>query len=214
PVYMSEVVPTRLRGLLGTFTQTMLATGIFLVYAIGMLTRTSAGSPDPLATASTFCNWRLLAFICLIPPGLLFCLMFFAVESPRWLATRGRTDEARAVLLRIRSGPDYMSTEMMALGRGVNSDTISEAVNIINRIKILVSCKKQIVIAIGLNAMTQLTGVNALVFYQTTIFLLAGLEYADALALTVQLSTVLSNLAASFLIDRVRRRLLIITSST
>ncbi|KAF4693447.1 hypothetical protein FOZ60_010865 [Perkinsus olseni] len=214
PVYVSEVAPTKLRGLLGTCTQMMLVIGVSVVYAIGMLTRTSAGSSDPLATPTTFCNWRLLAFICIIPSALLFCLMFFAVESPRWLATRGRTDEARAVLVRIRSSSDDILAEATELGRNVDSENVARAVGIVNRIKTLLSCRKQMVISVGLNAMAQLTGLYALVFYQTTIFLLAGLKYADALSLTVQLSAIVSNVAASFLIDRVRRRLLIITSST
>ncbi|KAF4657197.1 hypothetical protein FOL46_007510 [Perkinsus olseni] len=175
---------------------------------------TSAGSSDPLATPTTFCNWRLLAFICIIPSALLFCLMFFAVESPRWLATRGRTDEARAVLVRIRSSSDDILAEATEFGRNVDSESVARAVGIVSRIKTLLSCRKQMVISVGLNAMAQLTGLYALVFYQTTIFLLAGLKYADALSLTVQLSAIVSNVAASSLIDRVRRRLIIITSST
>ncbi|KAF4672636.1 hypothetical protein FOL47_000266 [Perkinsus chesapeaki] len=214
-VYISEVSPNKYRGFLGACTQLMMAGGITLVYAICLGMKTSAGSLDPLATSSTFCNWRLVAFICIIPPGMLFCLMMLAVESPRWLATRGRLDEARSTLVLLRGDDECdksLIAEMDALeaiagARGEKKDSLK------SRLSVLWSCKRQAVIAIALNGLTQFTGLNALAFYQTTFFLEAGLDDADILALTVQLSTVIANVVACFLMDRVGRRPLLISSS-
>ncbi|KAF4706851.1 hypothetical protein FOZ63_032446 [Perkinsus olseni] len=213
-VYISEVSPNKLRGFLGACTQLMMAGGITLVYAICLGARISAGSPDPLATSSTFCNWRLVAFICIIPPSLLFCLMFLAVESPRRLATRGRTYEARAVLVRLRGASEdnkSLMAEMDALEAIVASHDKKDGIKA--RLSVLWSCKRQAVIAVALNGLTQFTGLNALAFYQTTFFLEAGLKDADVLALTVQLSTVIANVVACFLMDRMGRRPLLISSS-
>ncbi|KAF4672635.1 hypothetical protein FOL47_000265 [Perkinsus chesapeaki] len=209
PVYMREIVPATLQGPIGTYTQTMLAVGIFLAYAFGWSARTNAGSLHPLVTSTTFCNWRLVSFICIIPPTLLILTMLFAVESPSWLATRGRIDEARTIITRIRSNPDDVVNDTLAL----ENHRSGGAVGFLSRVKILLSYRRQIIIAVGLNAMTQLSGVNAMVFFQTTIFLMAGVKNADVQALAVQLGTIISNLLTSCVINRVGRRLLLVSSA-
>ena len=66
-------------------------------------------------------NWRLMIFLAVIPAGLQILGMCFVPESPRFLLRRGRRDEARAVLVRIRGSE--------AAGMGVirNSSRFSDA---------------------------------------------------------------------------------------
>mmetsp|Transcript_10447 Transcript_10447/g.8703 ORF Transcript_10447/g.8703 Transcript_10447/m.8703 type:complete len:118 (+) Transcript_10447:74-427(+) len=66
-----------------------------------MAFRTSANSVDPNATSQTFCNWRDVSWIYLIPSGLLGLLVFFVPESPRWLAEHKGLEAAKKVLLRL-----------------------------------------------------------------------------------------------------------------
>ncbi|KAF4647105.1 transporter, partial [Perkinsus olseni] len=82
-VYIQEVSPSDLRGVFGSCTQLITIVGMIIIYGLGMGVRTQANSEDPLATPTTFSNWRVLSFICIIPSGLLFVIMLFASETPR-----------------------------------------------------------------------------------------------------------------------------------
>ena len=59
-------------------------------------------------------GWRWMFGAEIIPAFLFFLLMFFVPESPRWLAMRGRKDEALAVMTRA-VGPEAAAQEMEAV---------------------------------------------------------------------------------------------------
>ncbi|KAF4672639.1 hypothetical protein FOL47_000269 [Perkinsus chesapeaki] len=222
-VYISEIAPTHLRGILGACNQLCYALGASLVYAIGIGTRTNAGSSDPSVNSDTFCDWRTLSYYCMIPCGLLFLALLISPETPRWLATRGRLDEAEKTLAMIRGtsiddprlGPEKDILKSVAGHRSNDDDAVCDNNNMSlrSRIKLLFSCKRQCLIACGIQAFTQFIGINALAFYQTTFFQLAGLDDANIMALTVQLVTAVANLIACFLVDRLGRRPLLLWSS-
>ncbi|KAF4724812.1 hypothetical protein FOZ62_019694, partial [Perkinsus olseni] len=102
PTYIGEVSPTKIRGALGACNQLSITIGILIAYALGLGFRTDSGSTDPNANSQTFCQWRDVSWIYLIPSALLGICMFFVPESPRWLAEHNRADAARRVLLRLR----------------------------------------------------------------------------------------------------------------
>ncbi|XP_035551304.1 sugar transporter ERD6-like 15 isoform X2 [Juglans regia] len=68
PVYLAEITPTNVRGLLMSISQSMTGYGASLTFVIG-----------------SFVTWRSLAIIGCIPSLLLFLALFFIPESPRWL---------------------------------------------------------------------------------------------------------------------------------
>ncbi|KAF4672634.1 hypothetical protein FOL47_000264 [Perkinsus chesapeaki] len=219
-VYIGEMAPTRFRGLFGACTQLMMGLGILLIYIFGAACRTQAGSIDSLASTSTFCNWRLVAYLCLIPGGILFITMFLAPETPRWLATRGKLDEAEATLRKIRGidagdhKEEYIDDELNALVAVSDARTsCNSKSDIRTRFKVLLSCPKQLIICTMNMAFTQFSGINALTFFQTTIFEMAGLKNSDVLAITVRVVSTLANFPALYLVDRLGRRPLIISSA-
>ncbi|EER02597.1 hexose transporter, putative [Perkinsus marinus ATCC 50983] len=217
-VYISEISPTRLRGLLGSCTQLLMGLGILLVYILGAVCRTDGGSSDPLATSKTFCRWRLVAYICLIPGALLTIAMFFAPETPRWLATRGRLQEAEETLCRLRDvdsvADPRIAEEVKALediveNLGKRKGGLSD---LKRRFDILWHCPKQVAIVTLTNIGTQFSGTNAQTFYQDTIFQAAGLKNSSVLAITVRVSSTVATLPSMYLLDRVGRRPLLISS--
>ncbi|KAF4718752.1 hypothetical protein FOZ62_012103, partial [Perkinsus olseni] len=217
-VYISEIAPTHLRGVLGAGNQLCFALGACVVYAIGMGTRTGADSSDPAATSTTFCDWRALSYYCMIPSGLLFFAMFLSPETPRWLATRGRLDEAKNSLVAVRGLPiddKQLAAEVKVLAdvsASRSGENGSNNMPFKDRLKLLFSCKRQCIIACAVHSFAQFIGLNALAFYQTSFFQLAGLSNADLMSLTVQLVTAVSNLVACFLVDRLGRRPLLLWS--
>ncbi|MFT3833706.1 MAG: MFS transporter [Micropruina sp.] len=80
--YVQEFVPAKQRGLLAGLTAVFIPVGLFL------------GSVAQIATGD---NWRLLIGLGGVPIFLLLWLRLVP-ESPRYLQSQGRTDEARAAL--------------------------------------------------------------------------------------------------------------------
>ncbi|CDY16303.1 BnaC01g23380D [Brassica napus] len=117
PIYISETAPSEIRGLLNTFPQFCGSGGMFLSYCLvfGMSLQESP-------------SWRLMLGVLSIPSILYFVLAaFFLPESPRWLVSKGRMEEARQVLQRLRDRED-VSGELALLveGLGVGKDTLIE----------------------------------------------------------------------------------------
>lgn len=103
PIYISETAPSEIRGLLNTFPQFCGSGGMFLSYCLvfGMSLEESP-------------SWRLMLGVLSIPSILYFVLAaFFLPESPRWLVSKGRMDEARQVLQRLRGREDVSGLSFM-----------------------------------------------------------------------------------------------------
>lgn len=92
PVYISETAPPEIRGLLNTLPQFTGSAGMFLSYCM-VFGMSLMESP----------SWRLMLGVLSIPSMIYFVLaVFFLPESPRWLVSKGRMEEAKKVLQKIR----------------------------------------------------------------------------------------------------------------
>ena len=90
PLYLSEIAPTEIRGAITSLNQLMITVGILVAYIVNAL----------LADAEA---WRWMLGLAVIPSLVLLVGMYFMPETPRWLVSRGRDDDARDVLRRSRS---------------------------------------------------------------------------------------------------------------
>lgn len=82
---ISECSSPRIRGTLSSFTASALALGILVAYIIG-----------------AFVDWWILAFILSMFPMMLFTGMIFMPETPIWLISHNREDDAKKALQRLR----------------------------------------------------------------------------------------------------------------
>jgi sugar porter (SP) family MFS transporter len=224
PTYIGEASPTHLRGLLGASNQLSITIGILLVYFLGLVCTVSGGtvysgdSDIPLGPApdGTFCNWRLLALLNLVPTGLLGIGTFFIPESPRWLAKKGRIAEAKACLHRLRGGQET-AEEIEALEQQAS---IAAAIDFSGStpqstgLRDLWEAKYQISIGIALQVFQQCSGINAIMFYCTTIMRNARMENAGTISLTVMIEQVVVTALACYLMDKAGRRVLLLTGSS
>ncbi|KAJ4962685.1 hypothetical protein NE237_022624 [Protea cynaroides] len=122
PVYISETAPPEIRGMLNTLPQFLGSGGMFLSYCMvfGMSLMESV-------------SWRLMLGVLSIPSLAYFALtVFFLPESPRWLVSKGRMEEAKLVLQRLRGWED-VSGEMALLieGLGVGGEVKIEEYEIV-----------------------------------------------------------------------------------
>ncbi|PKI66520.1 hypothetical protein CRG98_013084 [Punica granatum] len=88
PLYISEMAPPEMRGLLNTLPQFIGSGGMFISYCI-VFGMSMMESP----------NWRLMLGLLSIPSAIyLILIICFLPESPRWLISKGRMTEAKEVL--------------------------------------------------------------------------------------------------------------------
>lgn len=117
PVYISETSPPEIRGQLNTLPQFTGSGGMFLSYCM-VFGMSLLKSP----------SWRLMLGVLSIPSLLFLALtVFYLPESPRWLVSRGRMEEAKKVLQKLR-GREDVTGEMALLveGLGTGGDTSIE----------------------------------------------------------------------------------------
>ncbi|KAK4785927.1 hypothetical protein SAY86_002616 [Trapa natans] len=113
PLYISEMTPPDMRGLLNTLPQFVGSGGMFISYCM-IFGMSMLESP----------SWRLMLGVLSVPSAIyLILIICFLPESPRWLVRKGRMNEAKEVL-QIVSGKENVHGEMALLveGLGVGTD--------------------------------------------------------------------------------------------
>ncbi|OAA71293.1 Sugar/inositol transporter [Cordyceps fumosorosea ARSEF 2679] len=94
PLYLSEIAPARSRGMVVSIYMVILLT----ILTIGFFVNYAANATLP----ATRMQYRLVQGIVLAPVGIAFIGSLFLPDTPRWLASRGRFEEARKSLARLR----------------------------------------------------------------------------------------------------------------
>jgi len=195
PLYISEIAPVAIRGKLVSINQVALTSGIVISYCIDYA---FAGSQA----------WRWMFAMAVIPAAAFGVGLLFIPNSPRWLAGRGRTDQARAVLKRIRAS-EQVEGELNQIQQSVGQQkgNWSELLSPFLR--------PAMIVGVGLAIAQQITGINTVIYYAPTIFKFAGLSSASVAILAsvgVGVVNVVFTLVAMQLIDRVGRRPLLLAS--
>ncbi|KAH7303485.1 general substrate transporter [Stachybotrys elegans] len=94
PVYQSEIMPAEIRGFAVGSYQFSLMTGSLLVNAVCRGTSTLSGNEA----------WKIPFGLFFIIPVIVMAMIFFIPESPRWLLTKNKPEEARIALGKLRGG--------------------------------------------------------------------------------------------------------------
>jgi SP family arabinose:H+ symporter-like MFS transporter len=196
PIYVAEVTPTKIRGTLVTFYQLAIVVGLaaayFSNYFIEMLF-----SED---------TWRWM-FTAEAVPGILFLVtLFFIPETPRFLVKIGRDEEAYRILCKVESDT-YARQELSAIEATLA--TVKKG-----KLKDLFEPRLFRIVIIGslLGIFSQISGVNAVLFYAPKIFEATGVEFKSSLLQSTFIGLVF--IAFSFvpmiLVDRVGRKKILI----
>lgn len=204
PVYLSELAPARRRGSLGALFQLGIVTGIFLTLFINAWIQ---GRGDEAWNMQS--GWRWMFGAEAIPAFLLLGLLFVVPESPRWLMQAGREQEAQEVLSAI-GGEAHAEHEMAAV-REVLAEEEGRLSELFSR-----RFRKPLVLAVGLMAFSQFSGINAIMYYSTRIFTAGGIGVQDAFQASVLVGVVnfLFTFVAIGLVDRAGRRWLLLAGLT
>ncbi|KAL6599520.1 hypothetical protein ACP70R_045657 [Stipagrostis hirtigluma subsp. patula] len=194
PIYLSEMAPHRLRGTLNIGLQLMITVGIF---AAGLINYGAA-------KINGGWGWRLSLGLAAVPAGIVTIGSLFLPDTPSSLISRGRHEQARLVLRRIR-GTDDVADEY---GDLVAASEAAGAVKRPWRDILERRYRPQLAMAVLVPFFQQLTGINVIMFYAPVLFKTIGLG-GDA-SLMSAVITGLVNIAATFVsiatVDRLGRR--------
>ncbi|XP_045879826.1 solute carrier family 2, facilitated glucose transporter member 8 isoform X4 [Meles meles] len=185
PVYISEISYPAVRGLLGSCVQLMVVTGILLAYLAGWVL-----------------EWRWLAVLGCVPASFMLLLMCYMPETPRFLLTRQRHQEAMASM-HFLWGSEQVREEAPAGAehQGFHLAQLRHP-----------GIYKPFVIGVSLMAFQQLSGINAVMFYAETIFEKAKFKDSNLASVIVGIIQVLFTALAALIMDRAGRRLLLTLS--
>ena len=207
PMYIAEMAPPSARGRLVSFNQLNIVIGIsvafFSNYLILTLGESGAAWTEALKLGEW--NWRWMLGIETLPAMLYLVALLFVPESPRWLAMRGRDDEARVVLERV-GGSEQAAEDLRAVKEAIADEAALGRVSP----KTLLHPSLRLVMTIGISVgiLQQITGINAVFFYAPMIFEQSGIGTNAAFmqAVLVGLVNLVLTVVAMMLIDRLGRR--------
>lgn len=204
PMYITEIAPADKRGRLVSINQLGIVTGILLIYFVNA---GIAGLHDEAWNVTT--GWRWMFGSGVVPSVVFLVLLFSVPESPRWLAQRGKISDALAILTKI-NGPARASTELAGIEDELvteSADSFSELVN--------TGLRKPLLIGGTLAIFSQITGINAIMYYAPEIFKSTGDGSDSALLQTVLVGVV--NLLFTFVaikyVDQAGRKKLLLAGS-
>jgi MFS family permease len=217
PLYLAECLGASDRGKGTGIFQWLLTLGIVAAAVIGMYFSWRVDQVAQLGDAAKLfafkdSAWRGIFWVSL-PPGILFVAgSFMVAESPRWLYRRGKTDAARAALLRSRS-LEQAAVELQEMETAAAAERATSAGRGEQARESLFHRKYVIpfVLACIILACNQATGVNSIIGYNTNILIQGGLADVQAhwgyLILTVV--NFLVTIGAVVLVDRKGRKFLL-----
>jgi len=164
-VLISESVHPSVRGYLGVFTSIFLALGMLESYLLGFLF-----------------HWRTMCFILSAQPVVMAVALFFVRESPYWLASKGKLEEAAASLQWSR-GPNFdIQPELEEILKRREEQKSAKGSKEMSEIILSKPFLRGIGIAGMLFFLNQFTGISSLVVYMTSIFKESGLTLNPRLA--------------------------------
>jgi len=226
PLYLAECLHARQRGRGAALFQLLLTIGLVAAAVIGYVeaqgveaaVETAKSLPESARAEALFDAkdnaWRRIFWMCLAP-GVVFTVgSLLLAESPRWLARRGRIEQARAALLRTRTQAET-EAEMRDIGAGlalVHADLgqARPTDSLLSRRYVL-----PFLLACLILAFTQATGINSILAYVVNILNQAGLPGATANMADVGLKVLnaVMTVAAVALVDTRGRKFLLMLGS-
>ncbi|XP_062090814.1 probable plastidic glucose transporter 2 [Humulus lupulus] len=191
-LYVTEVSPAFVRGTYGSLIQIATCLGIMGALLVGIPVKDIAGW------------WRVCFWVSTIPATILALAMIFCAESPSWLYKQGKAAEAEVEFEKL-FGVAHVKvamTELAKLDRGDDIDSV--------KISELLSGPHFRVVFIGstLFALQQLSGINAVFYFSSTVFKKAGVPSSLA-NVFIGIVNLTGSVIATALMDKLGRKILL-----
>lgn len=196
PAYVSEIAPAKDRGRLVSLYQFNIVLGILMAFLSNYLLRDVGENA-----------WRWMIGVMAFPSFFYTIIVCTVPESPRWLLSQSRNEEAKKVLEKIN--PEAKIEELIAeLKKGEENHVKGETI-------FLKKYRFPLLLAFLIAFFNQLSGINAFLYYAPRIFAEAGLEESAALmsSIGIGVTNLIFTLFGVFLIDVLGRKKLMYIGS-
>lgn len=213
PMYIGEVAPSNIRGMLVSWNQFAIIFGQLVVYFVNLIILGSHANPIYDAVTGVMTNftdaewtivkgWRYMFGSECVPAGLFTILICFVPETPRYLAMVGQDDKALKILTRING--------------------YTQAKHILEEIKSTAAVKTEklfsygfmcIFVGIMLSVFQQAVGINAVLYYAPRIFGDMGMTNPMVNTVVMGVVNITFTLVAVFTVEKLGRRPLLICGS-
>lgn len=203
PLYTAEVAPARVRGMLNTNVEVSFNVGIVLGFLVSWMLR---DLPDSV-------SWRWMFSLCLLAPVVSLVGVFFVLpESPRWLASRGRFEEAEKVMDQLLGPIEKSKTLESMKQRGLATQDPE-----MGWWEMFTSKKTRWLVFLGggIAFFSQATGIESVMYYSSVILEEGGLSRNGMLLATLIMGCfkLVAIIVQGSVVDVVGRRPLLVVSS-
>ena len=199
PVYIAELAPAKWRGrLVGAF-QFNVVFGILVAYTSNYLIRTlHLGSLE----------WRWQVGIAALPALGFLALLFGIPRSPRWSASKGRNEEALAVLKLM--GDPNPEAELADIQSALAEEHATAHEPVFQW-----KYRYPLFLAISIGAFNQLAGINSILYYLNSIFASAGFSQisGDQQAIAIGFTNLVFTIVGMSVIDKLGRKTLLLVGA-
>lgn len=219
PVYTAEVSPASSRGFLTSLTELFINAGIMLGYVSNYA---FSGLPENI-------NWRLMLGVGAIPSVFLAVGVMAMPESPRWLVMQGRLGDARRVLIKVSESAEEAESRLADIkaAAGIPPTCTDDVVAVPKKSRregvwkqLLItptpSVRRILLAGLAIHFFQQSSGIDSVVLYSPRVFSKAGIKKnSSVLGATVAVGFTKTAfiLVATFFLDRVGRRPLLLSST-
>jgi MFS transporter, SP family, arabinose:H+ symporter len=194
PMYISEVAPKKIRGALVSLNQLTIVLGILITYLSNWFLEDTGEN-----------NWRYMFAAQIAPAILFFGALFFIPESPRYLLKKNRVEKARYILTKI-NGPQNADLEISE----IDDITVQQNINFPELWK---KGKRIIIAALLLAFLSQVTGIDSIVYYAPKVLMKVGFRGTSSVflaSLLVPITLMIFTAVAMFTVDKYGRRPLLL----
>lgn len=200
PLYIAEISPTKVRGMLVSMFQLMITIGVLVSYLSDLF----------FADEADMSCWRPMFYVGVIPAIILLVGMAFMPETPRWLMSKQREEESLRILNRIEGA--VQAQESLRQMR----EEISKSKDETSSWKELLQpwLRTPLIICVGIMFFQQFIGINTVIYYSPKIFLMSGFDGTVAAiwaSVGVGLVNVIFTVVSVYFVDRLGRRKLYFT---
>jgi len=203
PMYIAEVSPAPLRGRLVCLNELTIVIGILMAQVTNWLIAGHRGLVWDDAI-----GWRWMFGATAVPAAVFLLGMLFVPESPRWLALRGRDEEARRTLERL-GGAENAAIVLAEIEESVREREHGGELQMLMGRKL----RGVMLLGIGLAVLQQWCGINVIFNYAHDIFAAAGYALSDILfnIVVTGVTMVVFTFLAIATVDRFGRRVLMLS---